>query len=262
MIVTCIAGGLLAACASGNVIATRETPDGSALILSGDNRAILFSEQRTSAEGRISLRCAEPQPDAIRAIAQEFAAAIKGSVPLGGTAPEGTASLASATREAVAELGKRTPTIQLMRDFLYRACEARMNQVIQPGRPFQMPQIVWDGTRDNLVYANYGFDQLTVDIIKQIDNMTIALHAVDGLTGMGNVGRVTISAESSGVTKVSAADGTAEIPVTKLKAEVTPESGSPLDKESVEAITVALIKIVAIALDDRNGVFAFPDQSR
>lgn len=242
---------LLAGCGGGR-IETRMVPDGSALIMTADLRAVLLAENVPSARGPMTIRCAEPQPDAIRAIAREFAGAIEASGgPLGAADASVAAAASSATREAVAELGKRTPTIQLMRDLLYRLCEARMNDVIRPGESIEI------FVPESTVTIPYSFDQLAVDVIKQIDNMTIAMHAVDGLTNTGIVGQAVINATAAGMERseasasVGEAATTASGTATTLNADIDFAPGTfSLDKDSAAAISTALVKIVAIALNE------------
>lgn len=233
----------VAACgtSNSNVIEIRSIEADTALVMSADNRAIIVAQK-----GPDKLVCAEPQPDAIRAIAREFAGALEAKVPLaGGVTPEGAASVASATREAMGELGKRTPAIQLMRDLLYRACEARINGIIRPGETFSIT--LRDGSQ-----APYSFDQLTVDVIKQIDNMTVALHAVDGLTSIGNVGKVTISASASGNTTATPGDSGASAPATMLNATVGGGGTQTLSAGAAKEIASAVVNVVKIALNDKQ----------
>lgn len=217
----------LSACATGGVVETRATKNGEALILSADNRAILFSPPHDGGKG--NLRCAEPQPDVARAIAQEFAALAKASVPIGGTQTDAGANIAAASREAIGELGRRTPTIQLMRDTLYRACEAVMNGVIKPGDP------------------------LVGVVVTQLDNILLGMHAIDGLTGMGAVGKVTISAQSSAPAKsASSGDGdSAETSASTLTATVSGDEAA-LDKATAAEISKAVVEIVKQALDSKR----------
>ena len=67
--------------------------------------------------------CAEPSPDAL----SSFASSISGSAAVTG---EGSGSLASALSEAAGSIGLRTQSITLMRDALYRVCEAYYNGAI------------------------------------------------------------------------------------------------------------------------------------
>lgn len=75
--------------------------------------------------------CAEPSPDIARAV--DLAIKTSGSAQV--RSPEGTstdvqAALDYARAESVAQLGRRIATIQLLRDGLYRACEAYANGAI------------------------------------------------------------------------------------------------------------------------------------
>ncbi|MEM7176663.1 MAG: hypothetical protein AAF503_03065 [Pseudomonadota bacterium] len=243
----------VAGCASGNVKTTLSTPSGKTLILSADNRAILFAKKRVGTEQR----CAEPQPDAIRAVAQELSAALKAGFPISGVPVDVAASVAAATREAVGELGKRTPTIQLLRDLLFNACLAGMNDTIRPKDKFDLHYWKVDKNGNGmLVTIPYGFDQLAVDVIKQMDNMTLALHAIDGITGMGNVGKVTISATASTNTSAEAGDATkGTAGATTLTSSVSGDGRAELPPESAKAIADALVKIVTVSLTD-DGNFA------
>ncbi len=69
--------------------------------------------------------CAEPSPDAMATIAASAASSAGVSGPQLPFAAELAASLTSA--EQAAMIGARNSTIQLLRDGLYRACEAYMN---------------------------------------------------------------------------------------------------------------------------------------
>jgi hypothetical protein len=75
--------------------------------------------------------CAEPSPDVSRAVDL----AIKSSASAQVLSPEGTSTTAQAAldyarTESVAQLGRRIATTQLLRDGLYRACEAYANGAI------------------------------------------------------------------------------------------------------------------------------------
>ena len=76
--------------------------------------------------------CAEPSPDVMAAIAKSLGAGIAATVtpPTGGTAVDARAELARSYAQKLAQLGERTNTIQLLRDSLYRACEAYANGAI------------------------------------------------------------------------------------------------------------------------------------
>ena len=69
-----------------------------------------------------AILCAEPSPDALTAIANSIDTELR----RGGT-EEVAASFAGSLSEAVQTIGNRTQVIQLLRDALYRACEAYAN---------------------------------------------------------------------------------------------------------------------------------------
>jgi hypothetical protein len=81
---------------------------------------------------RARVVCAEPSPDVMAAIAKSLGAGIAATVtpPTGGTAVDARAELARSYGQKLAQLGERTNTIQLLRDSLYRACEAYANGAI------------------------------------------------------------------------------------------------------------------------------------
>jgi hypothetical protein len=219
-----LAATAVAGCETGGVIASRPIPESSALILSADNRAIIVSGPR---ETGVPITCAEPQPDAIRAVAQELAAALTAKGVLqGAPGAEASAGVSAAAREAVAELGRRTPTIQLMRDALYRACEAVMNGV---------------------------FDTSHVPLIAtRIDNVMIGLHAIDGLTSLGRSGGAGAAISASATGGASAGGpggGTATAPTSTVTvAPGAQGTAGSLDDRAVAAIASAVTDIVRQSL--------------
>lgn len=113
--------------------------------------------------------CAEPSPD----VAVAVAAAASAQVGRG----KESAKIAGARSETMANITARTQTIQLLRDGLYRACEAYLNGAID-----------WRGYQQIIM----GYDQ-----------MTITLLAIDGLTHAVTVPSVAISSKASAKTKES-----------------------------------------------------------
>jgi hypothetical protein len=87
----------------------------------------LDAQQRLLIVNEFGEICAEPSPDAMAAFAA--AAALAASVP--GT---GAASLAGGGQSSIASIGLRTQSITLMRDALYRMCEAYANGAVGPGQ--------------------------------------------------------------------------------------------------------------------------------
>jgi hypothetical protein len=104
--------------------------------------------------------CAEPSPDAVSALAASLGANVSAKVPFlqGGQTltPEAQLAFQHAVAEQVAYVGVRNSTIQLLRDGLYRACEAYMNGAI-------------GDFGYSLILANYG-------------RLMVALLTAEGLT--------------------------------------------------------------------------------
>ena len=94
---------------------------------SAERRAIIRSNAHpTSRPGHInpeSVICAEPSPDVAEAIAKTFGV----NVSVRGA---GGGALSSGQATALAQLAERTVTVQLLRDQMYRACEAYANGAI------------------------------------------------------------------------------------------------------------------------------------
>jgi hypothetical protein len=71
--------------------------------------------------------CAEPSPDVMTAYAAQFAAGLSKTTPEGGKM---SAEAKAALQQAAAFIGMRTPSIQLLRDAMYRVCEAYANGAV------------------------------------------------------------------------------------------------------------------------------------
>ena len=109
---------------------------GTALTTGPDVRAIVESEVGAgSVSGRVQprhIRCAEPSPDVAKAVSNGFGAdlsALVSGLP-GNVTPQVAAAVSRSHAEAIAQLTERLATMQLLRDGLYRACEAYANGAI------------------------------------------------------------------------------------------------------------------------------------
>ncbi len=71
--------------------------------------------------------CAEPSPDVAQTVSDVISAALEVQIKGQGG---GAASFGRSTADAVVQLGERLATIQLLRDGLYRACEAYANGAV------------------------------------------------------------------------------------------------------------------------------------
>ena len=134
----------LAGCANlTSIDRTTSTKGAKAIHLDAKQRIVMTKE-----DGKIF--CAEPNPDALSAFASSFG---------GGAAVPNTASvsIATALSEGVGSIGLRTQSITLLRDSLFRVCEAGYNGHI--GRV------------------------MTGQLHERFQDVTLALLAVEQLTG-------------------------------------------------------------------------------
>lgn len=125
----------LSACGTGTWLNNRfsidDTPP-SGLVLDARHRVILVTDKSQDAEhareGKTAKQrhvvCAEPSPDVFAL----FAAT--GGLTLGQKDTEGSGNVNAQLIRSMANIARRTATTQLLRDGLYRACEAYMNGVI------------------------------------------------------------------------------------------------------------------------------------
>jgi hypothetical protein len=124
---------LLAACNGTQEIFRPFNVDETSVSADAKQRVIISASRGTDGQTR-RIVCAEPSPDAVSAIAASLGANLSAKIPVlqGGQAltPEGQVALQYALAEQVAYIGVRNSTIQLLRDGLYRACEAYMNGAI------------------------------------------------------------------------------------------------------------------------------------
>jgi hypothetical protein len=163
--------GLLCASSSGCTYFTHYKDsaafDESSYSLDAKQRVVFSFAREDQQPGHRTSRyiCAEPSPDALSAIAASGALEAQVAGQGGGAASAGL-------NEAVAAIGLRTQTIQLLRDGLYRACEAYLN-----------------GAIDEFGYAL---------LLNKYDETMISLVAIDGLTGMRPAAQVAIGGETTG----------------------------------------------------------------
>ena len=91
--------------------------------------ALIDAKQRTIiAASRTNdvIVCAEPSPDALSAVSSSFSGSTSVSAQ---SSPEVALAMALALNEAAGQL-RRARTVQLLRDSLFRACEAYMNEAM------------------------------------------------------------------------------------------------------------------------------------
>lgn len=117
-------------------------------------------QQRLLIVNKIGKYCAEPSPDAMAAYAA--------SLGLGASAPaKGSVSVSGGGQGSAASIGLRTQSITLMRDALYRMCEA---------------------------YANGGIgDAQVVTLLNRSQDLTAVILAIEQLTGAVSANQVFIT---------------------------------------------------------------------
>ncbi len=117
---------------TGTFAETRELNGGRVLLNTPELRAVFQTEVgRDSRHGRVTPRvisCVEPSADVAKVVGSSFnvGAALSAKLP-NGIDPNIALAIANSTAGAVAQLGERMATIQLLRDGLFRACEAYAN---------------------------------------------------------------------------------------------------------------------------------------
>lgn len=120
---------ILVGCATAPGTIFRETDLNEGKSLSTDSRQRLIANTQVGALSRPGqvdpkqIICAEPSPDVAIAVANSFGAGLS---ILG----KGSGSISGSQAEGLAQLAERTVTVQLLRDQMYRACEAYSNGAI------------------------------------------------------------------------------------------------------------------------------------
>lgn len=196
IICLCIAGLSVTGCTS--TIFKPFQIDGTSVSIDAKQRIVVSTKKGVGDDRNIV--CAEPSPDALVAIAQ--AASAQANV-IG----QGSGALSVATNESAASIGIRTATIQLLRDALYRACEAYLNGAVNE--------------------FGYGL------ILNSMDDVMTALMGIEGLTQMKPAPLVAIGGSAK-----SAAEGSQTV-TTEGEEDSTGESEQPSGEMEAESDTSA-----------------------
>lgn len=142
----------------------------------GTGRAVhLDAQQRLMVVNNIGQYCAEPSPDALAA----YAASLGLGIGIQGT---GSGALSAGQQSAAASIGLRTQSITLMRDALYRMCEAYANGAVGPAQ--------------------------IATLLGRSQHLTAVILAVEQLTGA-------VSANQAALTSQTAADASATMLATQ-----------------------------------------------
>lgn len=140
IVVITVLVGVLGACAgTGTELHRKRLSKNTTLVHNtADLRVVAVTKQHYVGDKRFpkEIVCTEPSPDVAKAVAEAvgLGSGITINLPPTGATPEIAASLATAysnsRAESMAQLTQRLATIQLLRDGLFRACEAYANGAI------------------------------------------------------------------------------------------------------------------------------------
>ena len=189
--------------------------DGHRSVAMDVKQRVVISQSRVEKDGRaFVVTCAEPSPDALTVIG----ASAGGT--LGLTAPQGplNANIAIAQSESGAFVGLRTQSIQLLRDAMYRLCEAYAAGAIDSGE-YEGMQRRFQSTVMGLI----AIEQLTRPVVAGQALLTSNASAQGG-AGAGDA-------------QVQAAQGR----VTEQRAKVTTAENAVDNKQTAVRETRALI---------------------
>ncbi|MCG7964150.1 MAG: hypothetical protein N0E54_15730 [Candidatus Thiodiazotropha taylori] len=126
-----------------------ELNDGDSYKPAGAVAIHLDAKQRIAVSKAFGAFCAEPSPDALSA----YAAALGGSVTSPG---KSSVDLASQFGEGTRSIGLRTQSIQLMRDALYRVCEAYYSKALNSAQVMALHQRYQD-----ILIGTLAIEQIT-----------------------------------------------------------------------------------------------------
>lgn len=181
-------------------------------LMSAKERAIIVVQKQGSnpQDSNKTIVCAEPSPDALSSYAMQLAAE--------GKIPESTAfNLAGSFQEGSAFIGLRTQSIQLLRDAMYRNCEA---------------------------YANGAIDEAEYSIAsRRHQRNMVALLAIEQLTGTVRVPPVTITTKgTSGVAKSQGENSDVNTTGETFVVVHSTDSNKSNDQQ-IQTITTAVVNI-------------------
>jgi len=114
-------------------ILNRYELEGNDVLLTGAEYRAVVSTNIAKGDYRVGhviprvIRCAEPSPDIAKAIGDAFKLDVAGKATIESVPFEARLAAERQRAEALAQLGERLATIQMLRDGLFRACEAYSN---------------------------------------------------------------------------------------------------------------------------------------
>ncbi|MFN0190735.1 MAG: hypothetical protein ACKVP5_01985 [Aestuariivirga sp.] len=180
--------------------------------LDGGKSVVTDAKQRivTNTKGNVSwgknrpkrIVCAEPSPDVAEALSKAISASFAGAAQGRGNV---NAEVSASMSTAVVQLGERLATVQLLRDGLYRACEAYSNGAISD--------------------ATYSL------IVSRVDQTMVALLGMEMAAGAFGRDLAAIGGSAGGNTGLSEAD---KQEVEKLRQQEATAAGEVAKQRAIE----------------------------
>jgi hypothetical protein len=213
---------------SSYIFRTFDVDSGENLSIDARQRVVLVTHQGGKTRDR-TVVCAEPSPDVLTA--QAASGSVSGAATLpaaeqGGTGQSSfSGSIAGASSEAAA-IAMRSQTIQLLRDGLFRACEA---------------------------YMNGGIDQHQYNVVLlNIHKLMITLLGVDAIGGMPTTPAVTLGVAGKADDRAANESPAAGQPDTKsVQAEATANIVLAANaRSSAPDLCISLLASGELRLDD------------
>jgi len=125
-----LALGLGAACeGEGTIHRSYNVNNDGSLAIDAAQR-LMINNRRFNDHTTLRVVCTEPSPDVATTIAKSFSSSLSGAVRTSGVDANAAAAIARSFAQQLVQLGERTTAIQLLRDALFRACEAYSNNAI------------------------------------------------------------------------------------------------------------------------------------
>lgn len=149
---------------------TESLSDNQVLLTTADLRSVSRSPRNGS-----SIFCVEPSPDVAKIANASFSGDLGLSAEAIGNfaSPELALALAAARAEGLTQLGQRLATIQLLRDGLYRACEAYANQAIGKEN-YVMMLSRYDDIMITMLLAEFGAQAAQSSPLAQLAGLSLA----------------------------------------------------------------------------------------
>jgi hypothetical protein len=177
--------------------------------------------------------CAEPSPDVAQTVSDVISAALEVQIKGQGS---GATSFGRSTADAVVQLGERLATIQLLRDALYRACEAYANGAVS-STTYSMIVSRYDDTMVTLLMGELAAGAFG----------RAGASAGTGASGAGQAGgdidrEAAMKSLNDAEEEVAKEEGELREAKTQLEKAKVPDSNNQVDQSKVEEKTAAVEK--------------------